>query len=336
MTSRGQRLRLGTAADGMRLGTQPVLTAEPASWVRTRALAVVGNAGAMSAQDLLVRYVLVPLDGSELALQALPTARALAERFGAEVQTVSVADTDADAARLGALAAAAIGVEAGDDRAFVVAEGDPAEVIAGRAEALGACLVCLSTHGRGRLGGAIVGSVARSVLQRLTEPMVALGPSADNPGWSPRPRSWPEPLSVPRIVACVDGSDTSEQVLPIAASWARSLAMSMTILTVVEDAPPPIRPDREQSRYGPHADAESYVATLVEQCRPNTPDVDGEVLRDPIGPAGGLRLHLDRRSAGLVALTTHARSGMQRALLGAAAASIVHASVTPCLVAPVR
>ena len=65
-------------------------------------------------------------------------------------------------------------------------------------------------------------------------------------------------------------------------------------------------------------------------------DVDGEVVRDPIGAAGGLRSHLQERPAGLVAVTTHARSGLQRALLGATAASIVHASVAPCLVAPVR
>lgn len=61
-----------------------------------------------------------------------------------------------------------------------------------------------------------------------------------------------------------------------------------------------------------------------------------QVSRDPIGPASGLRVHLDQRPAGLVALTTHARSGVQRALLGAAAASIIHASVAPCLVAPVQ
>ena len=294
------------------------------------------NAGAMSADDLVVKYVLVPLDGSELALQAMPTARALADRFGAELQTVSVAETDDDAARLGALASAAMGIEPGDDRAFVVAQGEPADVIAGRAESLGACVVCLSTHGRGRLGGAVVGSVARSILQRVAEPMLALGPSADNPGWSPRPRSWPEPLSVRRIVACVDGSATSEQVLPIAAAWARALEMSLTIVTVVEDAPPPIRPDREHRRYGEQADPQRYVEALVEQWAPNAAGVDGEVLRDPIGPAGGLRLHLDRRPAGLVALTTHARSGVQRALLGATAADIVHASVAPCLVAPVQ
>ncbi len=285
--------------------------------------------------DLQVRHVLVPLDGSEFALQAMPTARVVAERFGAELQTVSVAGADEDAARLRALAAATLGVDAEDERVFVVAEGDPAEVIARRAEALGSCVVCLSTHGRGRLQGAVVGSVARSVLQRSTDPIVALGPSADNPGWSPRPRSWPEPLSVPRIVACVDGSDTSEQVLPIAAAWARALEMSLTILTVIEDAPPPIQPQRQQSRYGASADAETYIEELVQQWHEMAPGVDGEVVRDPISVAGGLRLHLEERPAGLVAVTTHARSGMQRALLGATAASIVHASVAPCLVAPV-
>jgi nucleotide-binding universal stress UspA family protein len=249
---------------------------------------------------------------------------------------VSAAGGDDDAARLGDLASAALGVDARDDRVFVVAEGDPAEVIARRAEVLDPCVVCLSTHGRGHLRGAVMGSVARSVLQRTAEPMVALGPSADNPGWSPRPRGWPEPLSVPRLVACVDGSETSEQVLPMAAAWARALGMSMTILTVVEDVPPPVRPEQRPGRYGPDADAESYIEDLVQQWHHVVPDVDGEVLRDPIGAAKGLRLHLDLRPAGLVAMTTHARSGVQRALLGAAAASIVHASVAPCLVAPVR
>ena len=95
--------------------------------------------------------MLVPLDGSELALQAMPTARVVAERFGAELQTVSVAGADEDAARLRALGAATLGVDAEDDRVFVVVEGDPAEVIARRTEALGSCVVCMSTHGRGRL-----------------------------------------------------------------------------------------------------------------------------------------------------------------------------------------
>ena len=298
-------------------------------------VAVTGPAEVAST-DLQVSHVLVPLDGSEFALQALPTARVLTERLGAELHAISVAGADDDAERLRALASAALGVAVGDERALVVTGGEPAETITRRAEELGSCVVCLSTHGRGRLQGAFVGSVARSVLQRSSDPMVALGPSADNPGWTPRPRRWPEPLSVPRIVACVDGSDASEQVLPMAGAWARALRMSMTILTVVEDAPTPIAGERRPSRYGSDGDAESYIAALVERWSSNVADVDGEVVRDPIGPASGVRVHLDERPAGLVAVTSHARWGMQRALLGAAAASIIHASVAPCLVAPVQ
>jgi nucleotide-binding universal stress UspA family protein len=282
-----------------------------------------------------IRNVLVPLDGSELALQAMPTARVLAKRFDAELQTVSVVVDDDDADRARRLASAALGVPLGDDRVCVVTKGDPADVITRRTETLGSSVVCLATHGRGRLGGALMGSVARSVLQRSTDPVVALGPWADNPGWSPRPRSWPEPLSVPRIVACVDGSTTSEQILPVAAAWAQALDMSLTILTVIEHAPAPIRPDHDQS-YGGHADAESYIEQLVQQWRTQLADLDGEVVRAPIRPATGIRAHLEQRPAGLVAMTTRARSGVQRVLLGAAAASIVHASVAPCLVAPIR
>jgi nucleotide-binding universal stress UspA family protein len=276
--------------------------------------------------------VLVPLDGSEFALAALPTARVLAERFNAELHTISVASGGDDADRLRALAAAALGVDAGDDHAIVVTGGDPAEEIARRAGELGSCVVCLSTHGRGRLSGAVVGSVARSLVQRSSDVIVALGPSADRPGWSPA-RRWPAPLSVARIVACVDGSDTSEEVLPVASAWARALEMSLTIVTVAEDAPPPLEPDRHVSRYGAGG-AETYVETLVQGWQGSAPEVNGHVITDPIGPASGMRTYLDQQPAGLVALTTHARSGMQRVLLGAAAASIVHASVAPCLVVP--
>jgi nucleotide-binding universal stress UspA family protein len=282
-----------------------------------------------------VRNVLVPLDGSELSLQAMPTARALARRFGADIHTVTVAESDHDVDRFHALATAVLDVPAGSDRAYVVAGGDPAAVIAQRAAELGA-VVCLATHGRGRLSGAILGSVARAVLQSSTDPLVALGPSADNPGWSPRPRSWPEPLSVPRMVACVDGSSTSEQILPVAAAWAAALDLSLTILTIIDDAPDPVHAARSTSAWGDHADAESYVDGLVQRWRPHLAATDGEVVRDPIGLASAVRSHLDERPAGLVALTSHGRSGYQRVRLGAAGAKIVNASVAPCLVAPVQ
>jgi nucleotide-binding universal stress UspA family protein len=285
--------------------------------------------------DLRIEHVLVPLDGSEFALRAMPTARALAQRLDADVHTISVARGSDHADHLRALASGALDVDTDDERVVVASSTEPADAIERRARELDPSVVCLTTHGRGRFRGSVVGSVARSLVQRSRDPIVALGPAADNPGWSPRPRSWPEPLSVPRVVACVDGSDTSEQVLPLAARWARALDMSLTILTVVEDAPAPIQSEATDRRMS-HRDAEQYIDGLVERWQDSAPETEGEVLRDPISPAGGIRLHLDERPAGLVAVTTHARSGMQRIRLGAVAASIVEASPSPTLVAPVR
>ncbi len=283
-----------------------------------------------------VKHVLVPLDGSELALHVLPTARALAERFGADLHSVTVANDEREGERSRQLAAAALHLGADDDHVFVTTGGDPAEMIAARAATLGSCVVCLATHGRGRLRGALVGSVARSVLVRVDQPVVALGPMADNPGWSPRPSNWPEPLSVRRIVACVDGTESSEQVLPFATAWARALNMSVTILTAIDDEIEPIGGERAETRYRDHPDAASYVEQLVKRWGDAGVEVDGAVVRDPISVASGILAHLEKRPAGMVALTTHARSGIERARLGAAAANIVRASVAPCLVAPVR
>ena len=62
----------------------------------------VGNAGVVTPEakptvpTVHVRNVLLPLDGSELALQAMPTARVLAQRLGADLHTVTVADRDDD------------------------------------------------------------------------------------------------------------------------------------------------------------------------------------------------------------------------------------------------
>jgi hypothetical protein len=142
-------------------------------------------------------------------------------------------------------------------------------------------------------------------------------------------------VSVPKIVACVDGSDTSEQVLPLAAAWARALGMSLTNLARRRRRASAVGPDWREGSYGSAGDAESYIATLVRKWHAVAPAVDGEVVPDAIGSASGVGAHLDQRLAGLLAVTTHARSGVQRALSGVAAAGILHASVVPCLVAPV-
>ena len=172
----------------------------------------------------------------------------------------------------------------------------------------GSCLICMSTNGRGRLGGALIGSVATAVLLESRDPIVAIGPLAERPLWLNTPR-WPDPLSVPRTVACVDGSTASEEILPVAWTWARALGMSLSIITVAEDGPAPLRPDRDSGPYAAAGGPQQYIDDLVESWATGPPPVDGHIVRDPIGAASGIGAHLAKKPAGLLALRTSARTG---------------------------
>ncbi|MGH9008933.1 MAG: universal stress protein [Acidimicrobiia bacterium] len=70
------------------------------------------------------RHVLVPLDGSDFAAAAVHTGRALAERFGAVLHAVSVAETPGDVEKLRSHAVAALGTSAAMDEPVTVVVGD--------------------------------------------------------------------------------------------------------------------------------------------------------------------------------------------------------------------
>jgi nucleotide-binding universal stress UspA family protein len=141
---------------------------------------------------------------------------------------------------------------------------------------------------------------------------------------------------VARLVACVDGSEASESVLPDAAAWANALGMRLSIVTVAEPAPPPVRVGAVLTRrLGPDGDVEQYVTDLARRWADEAKDVTGQVAYDPVSVTDGLSTHLREDPAGLVAVTTHARSGLRRLFLGASAAAIVATSAVPTLVVPV-
>ena len=287
------------------------------------------------AVDVSYEHILVPLDGSALAGAAIPTAHAIAERLGAEVHAISVASSDGMTESLREQSLGTISPESNEVRVRVVVGEDPAASIVEQARELGSTLICMSTHGRGRVAGAVLGSVARAVFHRAKAPLVAVGPFADRP--PPFTYRWPDPLAINRVVACVDGSQASEQVLPIAAGWARLLGASLSILTVAEPAAPVGGVTRTRSGcYEPDGDPDAYVARLADQLRTAGIDAHAVVVHDPISPAEGVKAHLATEMAGLVIVTTRARGGLRRLLLGADAAAIVRASLAPVLVVPLN
>ena len=271
-------------------------------------------------------HILVPLDGSEDATVALRTANALAVKFGATVHTLSVASTSNHIDDLRTKAADALGVHRHDTRVQTLHSDDPAHAINDRADQLGACLVCMTTHGHGRLVGSVVGSVARSVMQDHRRPLVVVGRLADRKEYFET--TWPAPLSVNRIVACVDDTAAAAAAVTVAADWASALGMSLTILTVAA-------PAVTLSGYKRSDTLESCLERLRDLVTDRSVNVSTHRQYDPLGPASGVSTYLSANPSGLLVVSTHARSGISRLIGGTAATNIIAAAPVATVVVPV-
>jgi nucleotide-binding universal stress UspA family protein len=276
------------------------------------------------------RHVVVPLDGSDFAGRALRPGAALASAFGAVLHAVGVVTDEADAEGLhehlesvearSDLGPVAVSVVHALDVADAIAD-----AIADVATQLPPSVVCMASHGRGRVAGAAVGSVAMSVLTRFRHPVVLIGPHVE-PIWVPAERP---------ILACVDGSTASEATLPVAAAWALALELPLRVVTVAEPVPAPLDGRPYQRAHGPDVDADSYVEQLAHTWARDNLAVDPLAIYHPLSPAQGIADHLEREPATLVAVTTHARTRLAHALLGSTTARLVHDSPVPLLVTPI-
>ncbi|HZJ28164.1 MAG TPA: universal stress protein [Acidimicrobiia bacterium] len=255
------------------------------------------------------KMFVVPLDRSELAERALPVAAALARRWDAQVLPlmVTTAGGRADAEHYLQSAAATLGPIAAAER--LVTSDRPAEVILDAGRDLDS-VVCMTTHGRGRLRWAVLGSVAEAVLGASENPVVLVGRRC--------PADWPGTASELQI--CFDGTLGSEYVIDTACEWARALGCSVSIARVIHplDVVDPQRPEHDA---GPARD-------LVQE-RGFDPRLDVIRSRDPAFALADLAVE---HSAALVAMTTSARAGVSRLALGSITMGVVGMAPCPLLV----
>ena len=118
--------------------------------------------------------LVVPLDGSAFAERAIPIARALANALHGSLLFVSssVQGPDDPSAYLHGVAAALpeVAIEA------VVSDRPAAEAIEMLTSGAEERTLCMTSHGRGRLRWAVLGSVAETVVASSTRPVVLVGP----------------------------------------------------------------------------------------------------------------------------------------------------------------
>jgi nucleotide-binding universal stress UspA family protein len=146
--------------------------------------------------------VLLPLDGSDTALAALPVALELAHRFGGRLLLVQVVETETTALAIGANAITgtlvdprAIGADVDAHvaaaRAYLAAtaeqtaargvatdyevrDGPAAEAIVDAAVQNQADVIVICSHGRGGLGRLVLGSTTEAIIRRAPIPVLVV------------------------------------------------------------------------------------------------------------------------------------------------------------------
>jgi nucleotide-binding universal stress UspA family protein len=301
--------------------------------------------------------VLVPLDGSRFSEQALPIALGLARMLDASVELATVAVGRAPAVPIGdawaspeALTAA---TEAASDYLSEVGHrvaevtniplkgelllpsptGESVgHVLVDHIEKSAPVLVVMSTHGRGPLSRAWMGSVASHVVHHTTVALLLVRPEGESEvaiNDSHRFR---------HILVPLDGSEQAESSLPWARGLGQASGASCTLVRVVPRSYPAWSPYvrtpdpdiRDFAELG-HDEATAYLHG-VEQGLKDEGLVVESVVDDADTAAHGILHQAEERSADLITITTHGRSAIPRLILGSVADKVVRASHVPVLV----
>jgi nucleotide-binding universal stress UspA family protein len=289
----------------------------------------------------MARTIVVPLDGSLFARGALPFAAALARAAGARLLLVRAVDgvsaPDEDESVEGELTAdarAEIGPLAeglrdeGHELDVLVVRGAAAATILDVARSVDAWLIAMATHGRSGLGRWVYGSVADAVLRCATVP-VLLVPAACQADWGRDAKM--------RVLVPLDGSSFAEAALGPADEVARLLNGDLALLQVVEPPPPSYEPP-----FGAPRDPSMFFSPERESADARA-YLDGVAARWPAGgrvgacdvrigdPGTEIVAGARARGAALIAMATHGRGGLPRAVLGSVATGTVQRAVTPVL-----
>lgn len=297
----------------------------------------------------MVSPILVPLDGSRLAEQALPCAVMLGKGLSAELvllRAVSM-ETDADEAlkeigleidRLmdqaeaeaeGYLEKVAAQIrEPGLGVSQAVRRGPAAEAIVDYANQTDAQQIVMATHGHSGISRWRYGSVAERVLQSANVPVLLIRAKEGEEGGRQ------ETKHCQRILVPLDGSEMAEQVLPATADVARAVGAEMILLRVVTLQ---VYGSSEAMWYpGPDGWVEAITQAAVTYLNQVADSLRergvGVTIATETGPVAETIIRFaEANLIDLVAMCTHGRTGLVRWALGSVADRVLRGGSTPVL-----
>lgn len=267
--------------------------------------------------------IVVPLDGSDLSATSLPIAYAMAAASNAKVSVFAYAAKEQDLASLQVRVEDQVAVtnalyNGPSEVSITATVAMPSKAIdlelQDEISAREKVLVCMSTHGRGR-SAAFTGSVATSLMSRVSTPVMLIGPDCNVTSFNPNGT----------LIVSIDSSHTSESVIPAATWWAREFGSPLEFVTVLE---PNLKRATGAGSIGESIQVERLAHTAqTELARP----VSFEVLHSK-KPADALLERAKSTEASLLAMATHGSSGLSRLANGSVTSSVVRHAKCPVLV----
>jgi nucleotide-binding universal stress UspA family protein len=294
--------------------------------------------------------ILVPLDGSSLAEQALPCALSLARGLGAELVLLraiwippdildmldeSTVKLNAIVAQLEAEANGYLGTlveqlrEARLSARAVVRRGPAAETILDYARLTDIAQIVMATHGYSGIKRWTHGSVAERVLQAADVPLLLV-----RAGEQDLVSDWQQPARCRRILVPLDGSRVAEQILPSVVLAAQAMRGELILFQVpiahvsgwmTGEWYLPIQGALDTAE----EDAEAYLRTVAGRLKEQGLDV---AVATSVGSVADCIVeYAEVNHVDLIAMCTHGRTGLARWALGSVADRVLRAGRKPIL-----
>lgn len=308
--------------------------------------------------------IVVPLDGSNLAEEALPEAMKLAVWLDAQLLLVRIAelphladDTFELELELITKAETYLGevkqTLAGPATVFQLPPGRiQTQVALGRAASQltelisrnKADLVIMTTHGRSGLARLAMGSVASEVIQHSTVPVVLISPDHTPKTETENQKAVQEPISLGRragpLLVPLDGTAKGEAALELATALARQLKTSLHLFEVVEPVIPVQYPEMATTFTSDLFIAEDATKSRCDTASEYLNELQQTICAKGINCAIEVRRGLPTQEitgyareiqAALLIMATHARGRIGQVLLGSVAEEVMRKTHIPVM-----
>jgi nucleotide-binding universal stress UspA family protein len=297
------------------------------------------------------RCILVPLDGSPLAEQIIPLTLEIARVARSKVRLVLVHQTptppfdalseqlyvqidlatrETESKYLTTLGAR-LRKSSGLQISTVVIEGPIGPTLVKYAQDIGADLVTMTTHGRGGLRGAWLGSVADHLIRSLEAPVIVVRAQEVTP-------DLPRRQKIKEILVPLDGSPLAEAALVPASALASLFGAELLVGQVVWPLsagsllPVPFPSGYDNEVVGvQRKETQEYLDGVANDLLERGVAAKATVLVGHNVAEALLDLAHPQR-IDLVAIATHGRGGMQRLMLGSVADKLIRGAGPPVLV----